>query len=68
MCKFMAKKYLLPLATVLAAKRSAGVATEVNLRNPLHAGKIKKTWKQVILNNGFETDRCYHKGYQQGYQ
>ena len=26
------------LAAMLVAKRSAGVATEVNLRNPLHAG------------------------------
>ena len=39
-------------AAMLATNRSAGVASEVNLRNPLRAGK--KACKQGI-HPGFET-------------
>ena len=44
---------------MLAVKRSAGVAAEVNLRNPLYADN--KAGKQGI-HPGFEIqDRCLHK-------
>ena len=43
---------------MLAAKRSAGVALEVNLRNPLHAGD--KPCKQGI-RRGFECQGRRHQ-------
>ena len=44
---------------MLAIKRSAGVAPEINLRNPLHVGY--KACKQGI-HPGFETQgRCHQK-------
>ena len=47
------------LAAMLAIKRSAGVAPEVNLRNPWNAGG--EAHKQGI-HPGFETqDRCPQK-------
>ena len=39
-------------AAMLAAKKSAGVAPEVNLRNPLHAGDKACKWG---FHSGFET-------------
>ena len=49
---------------MLAAKRSPGVAPEVNLGNPLHTGH--KTPKQGI-HPGFETqDRRYQKVHNRG--
>ena len=46
------------LAAMLAMKRSTGVAPEVNLWNPLHAGI--KTCKRGT-HPGFETHRRYHQ-------
>ena len=44
---------------MLAIKRLAGVAPEVNLKNPLHTGKEAR--KQGI-HPGFETQgRCHQK-------
>ena len=43
---------------MLAIRRSAGVASEVNLRNLLHAGK--KACRQGI-HPGFETQGRYHQ-------
>ena len=44
---------------MLTIKMSAGVAPEVNLRNPFHT--VEKTLKQGIYP-GFETqDRCHQK-------
>ena len=43
---------------MLAAKRSAGVALEVNLRNPLHPGE--KACKQGI-HPGFKTQGRRHQ-------
>ena len=48
-CKYLDQK---GSAALLTTKRSAGVAPEVNLRNPLHEGK--KQHKQGI-HPGFET-------------
>ena len=46
-------------AAMLAIKMSAGVAPEVNLRNPFHT--VETTLKQGIYH-GFETwDRCHQK-------
>ena len=45
-------------AAVLAAKRSAGVAPEVNLRNPFHTSG--KAPKQEICP-GFETQSRHHQ-------
>ena len=39
------------LAVMLAAKRSAGVAPEVNMRNPLN----------TLIQTGFETHGRYHQ-------
>ena len=45
------------LAVMLAIRRSAGVAPEVNLRNPLQSGE--ETHKQGI-HPGFETHGIHH--------
>ena len=39
-------------------KRSAGVALEVNLRNPLHAGDEAHKWG---IHPGFETQGRHHQ-------
>ena len=44
---------------MLAAKRSAGVAPEVNLRNPLHAGD--PAHKGEGVHPGFETQSKHPK-------
>ena len=46
------------LAATLAAKKSAGVAPEVNLRNPLHAGDKAFKWG---IHHGFETQSRRHQ-------
>ena len=46
------------LAAMLATKRSAGVAPEVNLRFPLHSG-TKHTGKGI--HSGFETQGRHHQ-------
>ena len=52
---------------MLAAKRSAGVAPEVNLRNPLHAdNEAAHKWEN---HPSFETQgRCYQKFKNKGIQ
>ena len=47
----------------LPTKKSAGVAPEVNLRNPLHAGD--KACKRVI-HPGFESQGKCHQKYKTG--
>ena len=39
-------------------RRSAGVAPEVNLRNPLNTGKEAHKWG---IHSGFETQGRYHQ-------
>ena len=42
----------------MAVKRSAGVAPEVNLRNPLHAGEEAR---KPAIHPGFETQGRRHQ-------
>ena len=55
MCKYVDRK---GLAAMLGAKRSAGVAPEVNLRNPLHRGN--EAHKRGN-HPRFETQGRYHQ-------
>ena len=45
-------------AAILAIKRSAGIAPEVNLRNPLHTGD--EAYKRGI-QPGFKTKTTHHQ-------
>ena len=45
-------------SSMLAAKRSVGIASEVNLRNPLHAGKKAR---KPLIHPGLETQSRHHQ-------
>ena len=49
---------LLHAAVMLTAKRSVGITSEVNLRLPLHAGKIACMQGSTLV---FETQGRHHK-------
>ena len=57
-----ARRYLEEIgsAAMLAAKRSAGVTPEVNLRE--HITCIPPTTANNTAHSGFETQRRHHKG------
>ena len=50
---------------MLVVKRLAGVAPEVNLRNPLYTGEEAHKWG---ISPGFETQGRRHQKSKQGYQ
>ena len=52
-------------AAILATKRSAGVAPEVNLRNPLRA---RDKSRKLGIHPGFETRKDITRLPKQGYQ
>ena len=54
-CKYVDQK---GSASMLVTKRSAGVAAEVNLRNPLHTGNDAYKWR---IHPGFENQGTYHQ-------
>ena len=59
-CGYMICKYMdwKGSATILATKRSVGVALEVNLRNPLHIHDKACKWG---MHPGFETQGRRHQ-------
>ena len=51
----------------LAAKRAAGVAPEVNLKNPLQARKYANKGSILALNHRADVTRSPKQGYQLGF-
>ena len=48
---------------MLAVKRSAGVTSEVNLRNPLHTSDEANKW---MIHAGFEIQYRHHQEFKTG--